>query len=226
MLTCGQSGTDGPRGLGDRHQTGHGKIILGRQRRLHKTGPDQRHPHPFGLQIESQGRGQIIQGRLGGAIGLGLWQGQPADGGADNRQPRAPPQQGQEGRQRQTGCHQIGLDDPGKQFAIEAILERHVLAGPGIEDQQIQRRQLGRYIPHRGPIPPIKRQGGDPRLTEFIKPLCIPATPPNLPAGLLVIQRQLSTEARAGSGNQYSSTHEPNLPLMRRTTGPSSGNCS
>ena len=74
MATGGQPAHDGAGRLLHRHQTRHGKIIFRGERRLHETRTDQGHPYAPGREIEAQGGGQIVEGRLGGAIGLGPWQ--------------------------------------------------------------------------------------------------------------------------------------------------------
>ena len=70
----------------------------------------------------------------------------------------------------------------------------------------------------------IRGQGDDLfacRLAEFGKPGLGPCQP-----GCIGIQRQLAADARGGPGDQHPAAHVPSLPLMARTTGPSSGNCS
>lgn len=64
VTTSGQPVHDGAGGLLHRHQTGHGKIIFGGERRLDKAGADQGHPDPFAGQIEAQGIRQIVEGGL------------------------------------------------------------------------------------------------------------------------------------------------------------------
>ncbi len=78
VTTSGQPVHDGAGSLLHRHQTGHGKIIFGGERRLDKAGADQGYSDPFAGQIEAQGIRQIVECCLGGTIRLGPRQRQPA----------------------------------------------------------------------------------------------------------------------------------------------------
>ncbi|MNE46786.1 hypothetical protein D3C80_1411460 [compost metagenome] len=125
-----------------------------------------------------------------------------------------------------TGGDEVGLYHPGKQRAIKSLGYIHVLAVAGVKDQQIQPGQAGGNLCHGGAVPCIELQGGDPLMSQCLQPLAVAATAPHLPASASIIERQLATYAGGGPGDQHTSAHVPSLPLMARTTGPSSGNCS
>ena len=124
------------------------------------------------------------------------------------------------------GGDEVGLDDPGKEGTVKSLGQIHVFAVAGVEDQQIQRGQICGNHGHGGAVPSIELQGNDPLIGQGLQPFTIAATTPHLPARAPVIERQLATYAGGGPGDQYPPAHVPSLPLMARTTGPSSGNCS
>ena len=126
-----------------------------------------------------------------------------------------------------TGGNEVGLDDPSKQGAVKPLGDIHVLAVAGIEDHQIDPRQAGGRLAHRTGIAPVKLQRRDAVATQCQQPLAIATTTPHLPAGPPIIERQLKADARGSTGYQHpAAAHAPSLPLMVRTRGPISGNCS
>ncbi len=124
------------------------------------------------------------------------------------------------------GSGQIGVDDSGKQLAVKPIADIHVLAVACVEDQQIEGWQRGCYPAHHDQIPGIELQRRDAVQRQLLQPFTIATTAPHLPACPPVIQRQLATDAGGRPGDEHPAAHAPSLPLMARTTGPSSGNCS
>ncbi len=124
------------------------------------------------------------------------------------------------------GGNEVGLDDPGKQGAVKPLVHRHVLAVAGIEDQQVDPWQAGGRLAHGVCRAPVKLQRRDAVAPQCQQPLAIATTTPHLPACAPIIERQLKADAGGGAGDQHPAAHAPSLPLMVRTTDPSSGNCS